>query len=124
MDRKTPATLDAIIATFAAAPAAKHRNDLSSARGSEFADVGSVLPASDSRELSPAYQSAAPERRITGKGMGRDVRIDPALKALVDRVLVPAMVRQYRAARPEVRDNSDSRFPSLDSGTSAEDSVQ
>jgi hypothetical protein len=58
------------------------------------------------------------------KEVARDTNIDPAVKAWVDRVLVPAMVRQYLDARPEVRDNSDSRFPSLDSGTSDEDAIQ
>lgn len=56
--------------------------------------------------------------------MARDTNIDPAVKAWVDRVLVPAMVRQYLDARREVRDNSDSRIPSLDSGTSNEDAIQ
>jgi hypothetical protein len=56
--------------------------------------------------------------------VGHDTKIDPALKAWVDRVLVPAMVRQYLDARPEISDNNDSRFPCLDSGTSNEDTVQ
>jgi hypothetical protein len=56
--------------------------------------------------------------------VARDTNIDPAVKAWVDRVLVPAMVRQYLDTRPEVSDNSDSRFPSLDSGTSNEDAIQ
>jgi hypothetical protein len=56
--------------------------------------------------------------------VGQDTKIDPALKAWVDRVLVPAMVRQYLDARREVGDNNDSRLPCLDSGTSNEETVQ
>ena len=40
-----------------------------------------------------------------GMKMERDTKIDPALKAWLDNVLVPVMVRQYLAARPRTGDN-------------------
>lgn len=79
--------------------------------------------------------------------MDRDPKIDPALKAWIDDVLVPAMVRQYLDACRAVGDNgegqseigvhystycnvgrrmhpAEDRLPSLDSGTSDEEPVQ
>jgi hypothetical protein len=53
--------------------------------------------------------------------MARDSQIDPALKAWIDRVLAPALVRQYLDACREVGDNGEDRLPSLDFGTSNED---
>jgi len=56
--------------------------------------------------------------------MRGDTKLDPTLKAWIDSVLVPALVRQYLDARREARDNGEDRFPSLDSDNSSEDLVQ
>ena len=53
--------------------------------------------------------------------MDRDPKIDPVLKAWIDHVLAPALVRQYLDERRKVGDNGEDRFPSLDSGNSNED---
>jgi len=78
--------------------------------------------------------------------MDRDPKINPALKAWIDDVLVPALVRQYLDERCAVGDNgegqreigvpyatyftvgrvrsAEDRFPSPDPGTSDEEPVQ
>jgi FMN-dependent NADH-azoreductase len=56
--------------------------------------------------------------------MARDLKIDPALKEWIDHVIVPALVLQYLDACRELVDNGEGRIPSLDSGTSEEDSIQ
>lgn len=78
--------------------------------------------------------------------MGRDTKIDPALKALIDHVVAPELVRQYLDECRKVGDNGEGQseiaepystystvrrthsaedlFPSLGSGTSEEEPVQ
>jgi hypothetical protein len=43
--------------------------------------------------------------------MERDAKIDPALKAWLDNVLVPVMVREYLASAREAGDNVSSPVP-------------
>jgi len=42
--------------------------------------------------------------------MERDSQIDPVLKAWVDNVLVPALIRQFHAQRITVVDNEQNRM--------------
>lgn len=56
--------------------------------------------------------------------MERAGKIDPVLKAWLDNVLVPAMVRQYLAARSEVGDNGFGVSPPEDSDTPLSEHVQ
>jgi hypothetical protein len=56
--------------------------------------------------------------------MGRDFKIDPALKAWLDNVFVPAMVRLYLDSRRDVGDNCLSPSPSQDSDTPPSERVQ
>jgi hypothetical protein len=56
--------------------------------------------------------------------MEREPRIEPALKAWLDNVLVPSMVRQYLAAFREVDDNGVSAIPSEGSIPSTPENTQ
>ena len=56
--------------------------------------------------------------------MEREIKIDPALKAWMDNVLVPALVREYRAAKCAVGDNERDRISGPISGTSIPEQVQ
>jgi len=56
--------------------------------------------------------------------MGRNPQIDPALKAWLDNVLVPALVRQFLAEIRPVGDNERNRITRTVSGTSIPEQVQ
>jgi hypothetical protein len=56
--------------------------------------------------------------------MRQSANIDPGLKAWIDHVFVPALVRQHLEASREGSDNNGGRFPLPDSGTSNEEPVQ
>ena len=56
--------------------------------------------------------------------MERDVKIDPALKAWLDNVLVPVMVREYLTPSREPGDNVSSSDSAEDSKTPASESFQ
>jgi hypothetical protein len=56
--------------------------------------------------------------------MGRNRQIDPALKAWLDNVIVPALVRQFLAEIRTVGDNERNRITSTVSGTSIPEQVQ
>jgi hypothetical protein len=51
-------------------------------------------------------------------------KIDPILRAWLDRVLVPAMVRLYLDSSDEVRDNRCSLNPSEETDTPPSEQVQ
>jgi hypothetical protein len=50
--------------------------------------------------------------------MEGEIKIDPALKAWMNNVLVPALVRQFRAEKCAVGDNERDRISRPTSGTS------
>jgi hypothetical protein len=54
----------------------------------------------------------------------RKVQIDPALKAWLDRAIIPALVRQYLAIRRDVDDNGSSAIHREDSNPSSAENVQ
>jgi hypothetical protein len=56
--------------------------------------------------------------------MERDPKLDPALKAWLDNVIVPALVRQFRAETRMVSDNERDRITRTVSGTSIPEQVQ
>lgn len=56
--------------------------------------------------------------------MERDPQIDRALKAWLDNVLVPALVRQFRAERVTLGDNDRNRIARTLSGISILEQVQ
>jgi hypothetical protein len=56
--------------------------------------------------------------------VARDTEIDPVLKAWLDNVLVPAMVRKYLDACHELGDNGVSPTISRDSDTPNSERVQ
>jgi hypothetical protein len=56
--------------------------------------------------------------------MERDPKIDPALKAWLDNVIVPALVREFRAAARAVGDNEQGRILLQASGNSIPEQVQ
>lgn len=56
--------------------------------------------------------------------MERKIKIDPALKAWMDNVLVPALVQQFCAEKCAVGDNERDRISQLTSGTSIPEQLQ
>jgi hypothetical protein len=56
--------------------------------------------------------------------MERNAKIDPALKAWLDNVLVPIMVREYLAPAHEARDNVSSPDPAEGSETPPSEQFQ
>jgi hypothetical protein len=56
--------------------------------------------------------------------MEREIKIDPALKAWIDNVIVPALVRHYRAEKCAVGDNERDRISRPTSGTSIPEQLQ
>jgi hypothetical protein len=56
--------------------------------------------------------------------MEREIKIDLALKAWMDNVLVPALVRQFRAEKCGVSDNDQDRISRPTFGTSLREQLQ
>jgi hypothetical protein len=56
--------------------------------------------------------------------MDRQPNLDPALKAWLDNVIIPALVREFRAETRAVGDNERDRTRRQDSGTSIPEHVQ
>ena len=56
--------------------------------------------------------------------MEREPKLDPVLKAWLDRVIIPTLVREFRAVTRAVGDNERDRTSRKDPGTSISEQVQ